>query len=670
MVNFTGSLMHNGVNKNARRYNINVKEAYESILSNVIDNIIESDSQFAKTISDRYASLSKSDFHNALSETAVSISYDEVLDFLYNDYLLALNVIDHLYDALLDIKAVVDSYRTKAAYRLSKIQEREEDILNNKENIILSNEVSLYCSLTDNVYDDTHYLESAVDQIRSYIASLLENIPSEPSEEYEIFAKKMIEDPLDHEEYMRSLFVLFRQDTHMSVVSPEMLKELYNKSSWSISILDLLSVDIAQALDRINSTKFKITNIIDKYKTYSRLSVSIDRFNIFRKDMYISISFLYERVKIMTEFFTARADACIEYVDTYQSIFIDAINQIDLDTCTIYDAPSDIEDEYDDILDYYTTESEAINTLLVADTLSINESVGLILMQESLKDSITKYMNKIVTQVTNVTTKINNVISTKVKEKLADHLGKIESPEKPDPNFNILNYTRYNLDKMDRITPTAFNYLAQKEDLKSKDSYMKKYYPDLYDTEKSVYQKMLELVTIGTDDKVVCTPELIDNCKDYCTRGYKEYLANNQAFAKAIEDAKASAESLGTASGMAATQSDESQAVNDAAIMTEADAPNPTKPATQRVTTQPGVTKVNRDNNSKDKNTGFEDHDNVDKREGDTELMKALTMYCGITTKILSARIKVVNLVFKDRLKILLHYVTKNGWNKKKKETE
>lgn len=618
------------------------------------------------------------EFDTLLNTDGEYIDYDRIKNDILDP---VITITDHFIGLLYDQFKRINEYEQSLDHRVDSIKQYEEFIsllsfpihtsveIKNYTNLSQNYEVNDYANAMNDVYVNLKTIIDAVKNRNVYIGCC--DLPE----------NQIITDT----EYIKKMYDYFRQGKE-KIYDPYLLTAnqvkniYYNIERDQLDIrLTLLKYDILNTIDTMLSIKPRLEDI-DLHTNNAFLSST--QMVYYRKYVYRTLHFLYQSTLRMMYFMIARIDAVIESSEFCCTIMMDTIDQIN---ATIHsdDLNTDIESgDNDDLgikeynMEMYCIDNSFHYDTIYAESAIMNEGAGLIYIEEGLKDVVAKYMDKVITGTEKVIQKVHAVINKKIAKKLKKNLDKLDSTEKPDPDFKIKNYKKYNLDVMDDIKPVPFNYVSMREDLKSRDEFIKKYYPKLYnENEKNIYNVLMKQCLIGTEDSVPCTKELIDNCKLYCTEGYKEYLENNESYLKLIQDARKSAESIaGTvvtstpspneinatvASTTSTKESSDELLLNEEEVTTKAVTKSATKPVQ---TVKPGS------DNKDDNKTGFEDDEKADKREGNTELMRALTMYCSITTKIITARIRVVNQVFNDRVRILSHYIIRNGWNSKKKK--
>ena len=355
--------------------------------------------------------------------------------------------------------------------------------------------------------------------------------------------------------------------------------------------------------------------------------------------------------------FTVRLEAIMGYITTNNAIISEAIGQMS-NTYSTYIVPNDINDQINDSIDWQEDLQEVQEMLIYNSTVLHLESAGLITIQEETRDQVAAYFNKIMMGMQRVIEKIQTTIRKKLAEQINPILAKLKSPDKPDPTFNIKNAKSFDFTKLNAIQPEPFQYEVMKESLKNREDFINRYYPTLKprEKEKSMYKIMLDQCMTQVAS-VTCTSRLINDYVDFLTKGYIEQLESLPDFQKAIEDASKQA------SGIAQTidQNVNKEVQNVQAVQQQQNAQQVTQSTTGESANI--VTEADR--------TKFEDTAKAqNKGQGDTNLMRASTLYCTIMSNLLSSRIKVLNFAYNDRLRIVMHYAVKNGFTKKENKEQ
>ena len=388
---------------------------------------------------------------------------------------------------------------------------------------------------------------------------------------------------------------------------------------------------------------------IDKVLDFSQINNMND--TEYRIQLLQTASFIKDKVfKLHILDFSARLDAIIEYIDTVIAILLQALNQIKGTEMIDYDIPDDTLSDTIDKIEMQEDLTEVTKALIYNDTVLELEAAGLMTVNEETSEQVEQYFFKVSDGMTRVIEKIQTVIRRKIAEKLTPVMEKIKAPDKPDPTFSIKNYKTFNFERIDNISPKDFDYEQMKESLKSKDEFMHRYYPELEDNqEKNIYKTMLKKF-MTEQTSVQCTQEILDNAIDFLTKDYAQHLEGLENFRTAIETAAEKADNISKVldqnvqrdvENIQAQQQiiDQKQNIGESVVIEKTD------------------------------NTTFEDEKQTrNSGEGNTKLMKACTLYCTIMSQILSARIKVLNYAYNDRMKIVWHYVVKNKFHEQEEQ--
>ena len=132
-------------------------------------------------------------------------------------------------------------------------------------------------------------------------------------------------------------------------------------------------------------------------------------------------------------------------------------------------------EEYEFEYSVFIAEQELIETLTnISSSYIMNESVGLVYIEEAVKDTVMQYLGKITTALEKAYATIMGIITTGPAQPYLKAIeGKITTP---NPNFTVGKYTTCDFNKLQSIHIQPMNYEAMKEDLTSVDDFMKKYY--------------------------------------------------------------------------------------------------------------------------------------------------------------------------------------------------
>lgn len=306
-------------------------------------------------------------------------------------------------------------------------------------------------------------------------------------------------------------------------------------------------------------------------------------------------------------------------------------------------------------IDYaiYLAESETIESI-VKESSVLNESV----IQEGFKDTIMKYMEKIVTGIQKVWNKFKQGLPTdQDKQFLRQISGKVDSY---NGSVNIKNYETFKLDKFNAYTLKPFNYTEMKEYLKTKNDFVAHYYPDLAG-DAGVKKSMVSII-VDIQDNAVCDNGMVQNMFKFCNSDYEGYKTKISNDIDVIN----------------ATKNEITSSVTN---MQDSETPNTTTTTTSTVTAQNAGyeflsaldsvlnedAKSEAENISKNKMkiTDNDGNDASNKAKSESQqFTKAVTNYMKASTEIMSTKMKIINRCYRNNMFILKNVIPVNKKNK------
>lgn len=308
-------------------------------------------------------------------------------------------------------------------------------------------------------------------------------------------------------------------------------------------------------------------------------------------------------------------------------------------------------------IDYaiYLAESETIESI-VKESSVLNESV----IQEGFKDTIMKYMEKIVTGIQKVWNKFKQGLPTdQDKQFLRQISGKVDSY---NGSVNIKNYETFKLDKFNAYTLKPFNYAEMKEYLKTKNDFVAHYYPDLAG-DAGVKKSMMSII-VDIQDNAVCDNGMVQNMFKFCNSDYEVYKTKISNDIDVIN----------------ATKNEITSSVTN---MQDSETPNTPTTATSTVATTNSAgyeflsaldsilneadKKSEAENISKNKMkiTDNDGNDASNKAKSESQqFTKAVTNYMKASTEIMSTKMKIINRCYRNNMFILKNVIPVNKKNK------
>lgn len=307
-------------------------------------------------------------------------------------------------------------------------------------------------------------------------------------------------------------------------------------------------------------------------------------------------------------------------------------------------------EDYELQYNLYLAESELFNNLISLGEEVVNESSGLMSIQEGVKETVINYLSKISTAIQEAWNKFKEILT-----RGADiaYLKSIEKRmQNAECNFTA-TYTEYDMNKLNGIKLIPFNYEDMKESLSSKEDFLAKYYPDIkLDEKNKSVKEVVQSICVKSRDEVKCDGQLLKKMYRFVTVDYKAEMSKLEADLKTVNTSNKNIQNLVSTVMPAETASNEAAIVYESYIL-EAD-----------------------DNKEEDKTTGKvefkdppkdENNTNENKSTNKESITKAVTTYCSVSTDILTGKMKVVKDMYSAYMTIIKHYIHPP---KKEKENE
>lgn len=268
--------------------------------------------------------------------------------------------------------------------------------------------------------------------------------------------------------------------------------------------------------------------------------------------------------------------------------------------------------------------------MIMSESATIDDMV----LNEDIKETLLGYLDKIKEGIQKVFDKIKDKIDNtqnKILNGIKEDLEKDDSPI----DFTITNCIKYDTNKLrEGFNIQPLDIERMKEALgESKEKFLQEFYPDCYDKELSIKDKIMKDITVSKQD-TQCTKELLLEYIKFCLEDYKSIFDKIEADKKIIATSCDMAKEVVNASGM--------EQPRESAFILEKDEDN-------------GSGEEKKDSN----NVGFKDGENAKKNNNN---MKIISSWCGITTSIYSGRIKALNSIRNNYYKTLIHHARLRGW--------
>lgn len=279
--------------------------------------------------------------------------------------------------------------------------------------------------------------------------------------------------------------------------------------------------------------------------------------------------------------------------------------------------------------DIYLAEQELFDSFMRIQGSSIIKEVSLTYINESTKDTIMRYINKISTAIEGAWNKFKQTVMRDVDKKYLESIR--DKMQNPNPKFTISNFPTYNTARLDDIKLIPFDYAEMKESLESKKSFLEKYYPNLAQSDKSTIET-IEGLTITGRQNTRCTPELLKSMYNFAINEFERKIQNIETDLKTVNTSNKNIQQL-------------------ANQITQGTTTTPATPAQEE-----NENKQNQaENQEGGNNVGYKD-DETQATKDNSSLIKQISNYVGASTDILSAKMKIYRDIYALYMKTLRHY--------------
>ena len=187
-------------------------------------------------------------------------------------------------------------------------------------------------------------------------------------------------------------------------------------------------------------------------------------------------------------------------------------------------------EEYELEYSIYEANSEFYKDIIKCNSsIPVTEISSLQYIEEGVKDSITKYLAKIVSSMQTAWSKFQGKITEKETKFLADNKDKILNA-KQNLDFTIKNFKKINHDKIDAIKVVPWS--DEMKEIKSKEEFISKYYPQL---DPSNYKESLKKTFYGEPEDVKVDGELLNKMYTFCTDTFNNLKGKIEEGIKVID---------------------------------------------------------------------------------------------------------------------------------------
>lgn len=300
-------------------------------------------------------------------------------------------------------------------------------------------------------------------------------------------------------------------------------------------------------------------------------------------------------------------------------------------------------EDYDISYNLFLAEQEMFTSLAQIEYNNIcNESVNLVALQEGVKETVMNYLQKIMTQIQKIWAKFQSNFSAKVatflEKKVLPLFDKADKAE-----FIINNYREYDLSKLDNYVIKPFDYNDQtKDDYSSVSNIINKQFHGLLkEGSTDLKQALTDQISKVIPQYKVTKDIIVKDIYAYCKEGYKENVSSIEKDINSLNNSSKTITSM-VSTVMSAQEALELWDNMSLHILTE------DKEEKMTFTDTSGET------SGEDKKAD----------ESKTKITSAVTTYMTASTKLLSAKMSMVNGKFNSCMKILTHFVSFYAKNK------
>lgn len=293
----------------------------------------------------------------------------------------------------------------------------------------------------------------------------------------------------------------------------------------------------------------------------------------------------------------------------------------------------------------------------------MQESYGLVVVQEAVKDTIIKYLGRIATAITKVWKRLLETIGTTADQV---YLKSIQnSIQNANPKFTINNFPNYDLNKLNQIQVVQLDYEAMKESLQNEDDFIKQHYSQLDLNKYSNLKDAISNYCINGRGDTSCTGDMLKSMYNYCLNDYKKQVSSIQDDLKKYNNSSKNITDMvnkivpnnspTTSSGE--TNANESFFGFNILNFVLEDNTNQTSQTT---------------NNQNSNKISFQNDDNSNqekKNTGSNEMVSVVKNYVKATTEILSAKMAVTKDVYSLYMQIIKHYAGSSKTEKSENNT-
>ena len=302
---------------------------------------------------------------------------------------------------------------------------------------------------------------------------------------------------------------------------------------------------------------------------------------------------------------------------------------------------------YDDIMIEYNNflaEQELYDNLISLGASIYNESSGLIVIQEDYKDTINKYIDKIILGIQkawdNFKNKVVEFAVQPIIDRIKDKIGTYK-----DGSVTANYWHKYDMSAFDNVKLASFDFDKMKQ-FENKTSYYKSAYSNVFtDENKSLKENIIDKV-IDTEDEHIVSTEDINKLFEFVTNGFKN---KTTALENDLKTFNGSVNTIKTAANV--TTPGETTATVDQETTVN------TKESMDMLIGLYESYNVLLEEGPEDNNTKHQTATNNDKSGGDNkeqrDNIKRITWYLSGNTEVVSAKMKILRQRYLDAINIL-----------------
>lgn len=270
--------------------------------------------------------------------------------------------------------------------------------------------------------------------------------------------------------------------------------------------------------------------------------------------------------------------------------------------------------------DIFLAEQELFHEMTVLGDMYLAESVGLMSLQESVKETIKKYTSKVVESIQKAWNRFKEIITEK---KNAFYIKQVQKMiDKTDPKFIANNFPKYDITIADSMKVIPFNYEEMKPYLDSKKAYFKQYYPTIFTDEEKSFKENFEAKTLTSVQDTRITKDYGKQMLDFLVN-MPSKMTNVETDLKTVNNSVTTIENVANSQVVSNTES--------VFVFTEAE--------------------------EEEKKVEFKDDPDKEDSKGNSAMTKHISVYVGCSTEVLTAKMKIYRDVYALYIKCLKHYI-------------